>query len=76
MGRDMERIAAPLSHQENLLLTLVTACMSKKQIALTLKVSERTVENHVSGILRKLITYDRVFAAASSMQDSLISVRR
>ena len=75
MGRGMERIAAPLSHQENLLLTLITDCMSKKQITLTLKVSEQIVENHVRAILRKLITYDRALTALS-MQHSFISVER
>ena len=76
IGRGMERITAPLSHQEKLILTCVTNCISKKQIAHTLRISERTVENHASAILRKLITYDRAVAATLSMQESFISVER
>jgi two-component system response regulator DegU len=73
MGRGMERIAAPLTDLEKLILTFATNCIYKKQIARTLRVNERTVENHVSAILRKLITYDRAQAMALSMQDASIS---
>jgi len=76
MGRGMERIAAPLTHLEKLILTLVTNCITKKQIARTLRVNERAVENHVSAILRKLITYERAQAVALSMQDELMSAEK
>lgn len=77
MGRGMERITAPLSHQENLVLTCVTTGIAKKQIAFTLRVSERTVEHQVSAILRKLINYDRALTATTlSMEDSFISLER
>lgn len=76
MGRGMERIAAPLTHLEKLILTFVTNCIYKKQIARTLRVNERTIENHVSAILRKLINYDRAQAIVLSMQDDLISAER
>ena len=73
MGRGTERLAAPLTHLEKLILTFVTNCIYKKQIARTLRINERAVDNHVSAILRKLITYDRAQAVALSMQDDLIS---
>ena len=73
MGEAMGRIAAPLTHIEKLILTQVTNYNYKKQIARTLRVNERTVENHISAILRKLITYERAHTVAMSMQDDLIS---
>ena len=73
MGRGTERLAAPLTHLEKLILTFVTNCIYKKQIARTLRINERAVDNHVSAILRKLITYDRAQAVALSMRDNLIS---
>jgi len=76
MGDGMASIAAPLTHIEKLILTCVTNYSYKKQIARTLRVNERTVENHVSAILRKLITYERAHAVARSMQDDLISADR
>ncbi len=76
MGRGIERIATPLTNIEKLVLTMVSNCITKKQIAHTLRVNERTVENHVSAILRKLINYDRAQALALSMQDDLISADR
>ena len=74
IGRGMERFTAPLTHQEKQILICVTTCITDKQIARTLRVSERTVKNHASTILRKLITNDRARAAALSMQDGLIPV--
>lgn len=76
MGRAMERMAAPLTDLEKLILTFATNCIYKKQIARTLRVSERAIDNHISGILRKLITYDRAQAIALSMRDDLISTER
>ena len=76
MGSDAERIAAPLTHLEKLILTLVTNCITKKQIARTLRVNERAIENHVSAILRKLINYDRAHSIALSMQEDLILKER
>ena len=76
MVRGMERTAAPLTDLEKLILTFATNCIYKKQIARTLRVNERAVENHVSAILRKLITYSRAQAIALSMQDTSISAER
>lgn len=77
MGRGMESITAPLSHRENLILTCITTGNNKKQIALTLRVSERMVEHQVSAILRKLINYDRALTATTlSIEDSFISIER
>jgi len=76
MGRGMERIATPLTHIEKLILTFVTNCIYKKQIARTLRINERAVENHVSAILRKLINYERAQAVALSMQDELMSAEK
>ena len=74
MGKKMERFTAPLTYLEKQILICVTTCITDKQIARTLRVSERIVKNHASTILRKLIANDRARAAALSMQDGLIPI--
>ncbi len=48
-----ERAASPLSARETEVADLVLQALSNRQIADRLVLSERTVESHVSAILRK-----------------------
>jgi DNA-binding NarL/FixJ family response regulator len=67
-NKGMDRMAAPLSNLENQILVCVTSCVPDTMIARTLRVSDRTVRNQVSAILRKLIAYDRAQKVARNMQ--------
>lgn len=49
--------------------------MSNREIALTLKVSEKTVEKHIGKILEKLGVGSRVEAAVLAVQMGLVEVR-
>ncbi|MDH5696716.1 MAG: response regulator transcription factor, partial [Dehalococcoidia bacterium] len=53
-GKVMEAVTAPLTHRETQILTYVAEGNSNKQIAHILEISEQTIKNHVSSILRKL----------------------
>jgi len=58
----------PLSPREMEVLRLLTQGMSNRSIAQTLNISEQTVKNHVTAILRKLNLNDRTQAAVYALQ--------
>ncbi len=60
--------APPLSPREMEVLRLITQGMSNKEIANQLGISEQTVKNHVTAILRKLNVEDRTQAAVYALQ--------
>ena len=62
MGKAMEAIAAPLTARETQILSYIAQGNSNKQIAHILQISEQTIKNHVSNILRKLNANDRAHA--------------
>jgi non-specific serine/threonine protein kinase len=64
---------AALTRREEEVVALVTQGMSNRQIASELHLSERTVENHVSKILRKLRLASRAEIAAWATHQSLIA---
>lgn len=57
-----------LSERENEVLALLTKNFSNAQIAAKLVISDKTVRNHVSNILRKLQVANRVQAAAKARE--------
>ncbi len=65
-------VLAPLTHRETHVLNLIAEGQSNKQIALTLRISEQTIKNHVSAILRKLNANDRAHAVALAYRQGLI----
>jgi len=65
---DEGRVMNPLSPREMDVLRLLTHGMSNKEIAQTLGISEQTVKNHVTAILRKLDLEDRTQAAVYALQ--------
>lgn len=71
--RTMEGIAAPLTNRETQILTYVAEGNSNKEIAYILKISEQTIKNHVSAILRKLNANDRAHAVALALRSGWIS---
>ena len=58
----------PLSAREMQVLISVTQGLSNKEIALQLGISQQTVKNHVTAILRKLDVGDRTQAALFAMK--------
>ena len=71
--RTMEGLAAPLTNRETQVLTLIAEGNSNKGIAHILDISEQTIKNHVSAILRKLNANDRAHAVALSLRNGWIT---
>ncbi len=73
MGKTMETIVAPLTHRETQILNHIANGNTNKQIALTLGISEQTIINHVSAVLRKLNANDRAHAVVLAIRHGWIS---
>ena len=58
----------PLSPREMEILQFVTHCMSNKEIATRLRISQQTVKNHMTSILKKLNVQDRTQAAVTALR--------
>ena len=74
MGRAMETVVAPLTSRETQILRYIAEGNSNKQIARILQISEQTIKNHVSAILRKLNANDRAHAVVLAIRHGWISV--
>ncbi len=64
----------PLSTREMEVLSYVTKGMSNKEIALVLGISQQTVKNHVTSVLRKLGVEDRTQAAIFAIRRGWVRV--
>jgi DNA-binding NarL/FixJ family response regulator len=73
LGRNMETIVAPLTVRERQILNHIANGNTNKQIARLLSISEQTIKNHVSAILRKLNANDRAHAVVLAIRHGLIS---
>lgn len=65
---DSEEHYIPLSPREMQILEAVTKGMSNKEIANELAISQQTVKNHMTSILRKLNVEDRTQAAIKAVR--------
>jgi two-component system response regulator DegU len=74
MGMAMEKVAAPLTNREIQILNYIANGNTNKQIAHMLGISEQTIKNHVSAILRKLNANDRAHAVALAVHNQWVSV--
>ena len=74
MGNIMETVGSPITSREKEILSYVANGQSNKQIASTLDISEQTIKNHVSSILRKLNANDRTQAVVMAMRHGWISL--
>ena len=63
-----------LSNREQEVLELLAQGMSNRDIAEELYISEKTVKNHVSSILRKLSVNDRTQAVIVALKNGLVSL--
>jgi two-component system, NarL family, response regulator DegU len=73
-GKAMEGLVAPLTSRETQILSYVANGNTNKQIATVLQISEQTIKNHVSAILRKLNANDRAHAVVLAIRHGWISV--
>ncbi|MBA7634930.1 Transcriptional regulatory protein DegU [subsurface metagenome] len=72
-GKTMDTIVAPLTSRETQILNYIANGNSNKQIAYILQISEQTIKNHVSNILRKLNANDRAHAVVLAIRYGWIS---
>ncbi len=73
-GNDAQPIFAPLSPREVEILDNIAQGMTNKQVAYALSISEQTVKNHMSSILRKLAVNDRTQAVVYAMRQGWIKI--
>jgi len=73
-GSDSQPIFAPLSPREVEILDNIAQGMTNKQVAYALTISEQTVKNHMSSILRKLSVNDRTQAVVYAMRQGWIKI--
>ena len=69
-----ESVYSPMSPREIEVLELVAAGRTNKEIAARLAISNQTVKNHISSILRKLQVNDRTQAVVYAMRRGWIKV--
>ena len=69
----MEAVVAPLTPRETQILNYIADGNTNKQIARILEISEQTIKNHVSAILRKLNANDRAHAVVLAIRHGWIS---
>ena len=74
VDEDTQSIYSPLSPRELEVLELVAAGRTNKEIAVQLDISNQTVKNNVSSILRKLAVNDRTQAVVYAMRRGWIKV--
>jgi DNA-binding NarL/FixJ family response regulator len=73
-GSEAAPIFAPLSPREVEILDNIAQGMTNKQVAYALSISEQTVKNHMSSILRKLSVNDRTQAVVYAMRQGWIKI--
>ena len=71
---DIEPLFAPLSSREMEILDYIARGNSNKEIARALKISDQTVKNHITSILRKLAVNDRTQAVVFALRRGWIKV--
>lgn len=71
---DMEAFH-PLTDREMEILTCIARGMSNKEIARALNISQQTVKNHMTAILRKLAVNDRTQAAVYALKRGWIRLQ-
>ncbi len=74
MDTHTEHVYSPMSPREIEVLELVAAGQTNKEIAARLEISNQTVKNHISSILRKLAVNDRTQAVVFALQRGWIKI--
>lgn len=63
-----------LTRREKEMLVYIAKGMFNKEIAMELKISERTVKNHISNLFRKIDVNDRTQAAVFAIKNNLVKL--
>jgi two-component system response regulator DegU len=74
LGDNMDTIVALLTQREKQILSYIAEGNTNKKIAHILRISEQTIKNHVSAILRKLNANDRAHAVVLAIRQGWISI--
>ena len=74
LGKGGEAFISPVTPREREILTYMAQGYLNKQIAFALKISEQTVKNHVTSILRKLNANARTQAVVEAIKQGLVSI--
>jgi DNA-binding NarL/FixJ family response regulator len=74
-GELPEEVCVPLTTREMQVLMCVAHGMSNKQISRNLSISEQTVKNHMSAVLRKLDVDDRTQAVMYAVRHGWVRVQ-
>jgi DNA-binding NarL/FixJ family response regulator len=72
-GITTDATTAPITDRETEILSYAARGFGNKQIAYALKISEQTIKNHMTSILRKLDANDRTQAVVMAMQSGWIA---
>jgi two-component system response regulator DegU len=74
LGQGAESIVSPVTAREQEILNYMAKGYLNKQIALALDISEQTVKNHVTSILRKLNANARTQAVVEAIKQGLVTI--
>jgi two-component system response regulator DegU len=74
LGKGAESLVSPVTSREQEILNYMAKGYLNKQIALALEISEQTVKNHVTSILRKLNANARTQAVVEAIKHGLVSI--
>jgi DNA-binding NarL/FixJ family response regulator len=74
VGQDVEPLFVPLSAREIEVLDYIARGNSNKEIARALKISDQTVKNHITSILKKLAVNDRTQAVVYALRRGWIKL--
>jgi len=72
--KDVETLMTPLSHREMEILKYVAEGNANKRIANALNISEQTIKNHITSIMRKLNANDRTHAVVLAIRNGWLSI--
>ncbi len=75
VGQEIEPLFVPLSAREIEVLDYIARGNSNKEIARALKISDQTVKNHITSILRKLAVNDRTQAVVYALRRGWIKMQ-
>jgi DNA-binding NarL/FixJ family response regulator len=70
--KEEEPLLSPLTHREIEILDCIAQGNSNRDIANNFCISEQTVKNHITSILRKLVANDRTHAVVLALRQGLI----
>ena len=74
MGNDISTLVTPLSRREMEVLKYIAEGNSNKRIAFAISVSEQTIKNYISSIMRKLHANDRTHAVVLAMRRGWLDI--